>query len=213
MSFVLSKQQGWPEDSLKPVILGPFRSLRDGVTGYHAEEEPSKAGGATSGQNPSAEFFMWEHFTTKPYFHPVDTTVKPYPPLKKIGEIYTPWPSWLIVASTSTFPDPTSDTNLAELLDLFDRGIQEFEANPDGVVDLLETGELGCTYAEEDAREWMKDVKFAKPTTRGLDPRIVDNVVDVLKGAGVIAPEMSAAEAIKRVTGIPRQSLHAPPAV
>jgi hypothetical protein len=211
MSFVLSKQQGWPENALKPVVLGPFDALRDGVSGVHREEQGSQeqgsqpgSGSITGGQNPTAEFFMWEHFTTKPYFQPPDTTLKSHPPLKKIGEIYTPWPSWLIVASTSTFLQPAMDANLASLLDLFDRGIQEYEAGPDRVVKLLQSGDLGCIYAEDDAREWMKNVKFVKHNTKGLDPKIVRNVVDVLKEAGVIAQAMSAAEVIERVTGIPR---------
>jgi hypothetical protein len=213
MSFVLSKQQGWLEDSFNPVVLGPFPSLRNGVARFPTEDgDPTKAPAETNMPNPSADFFMWEQFTTKPYFQPVDPTTNPDPPLKKIGEIYTPWPSWLIVASTSSFPNPATDVNLENLLNLLDRGIQDFEANPDGVVNLLKTGELGCTYAEEDAREWMKDVKFAKPTTRGLDSKIVDNVVDVLKGATVIAEELSSTEAVKTVTAIPRSNFEAPAA-
>ncbi|KAL1970774.1 hypothetical protein VTN77DRAFT_2608 [Rasamsonia byssochlamydoides] len=194
MSFVLQQQQGWSEDALQTVALGPFGALRDGVAPFR--EEPKREG------HPAAEFFMWEHFTTKPYFHPNE--LKPNPPLKKIGEIYTPWPSWLIVASTTTFPDPERDANLAQLFSLLDEGIRAFENKPDEVVELLATGDLGCTYSEEDAREWMKDVRFVRDTTRGLDRKIVDNVADVLKTAGVIPLEMSNDEVAARVTGIPK---------
>jgi hypothetical protein len=194
MSFVLSQRGGWPADSLSTVSLGPFGALREGVTS-HNSEEPNQL------RKPTAEFFMWEHFTTKPYFH--QSELKPYPPLKKIGEIFTPWPSWLIVASTSTFPSPVEDSGLAKLFEFLDLGIKDFEANEDKVVELLGTGELGCIYTEEDAREWMKDVKFSS-ATKGLDRRIVENVVDVLKHAGVIAEDMGNDEAVARVTGIPR---------
>jgi hypothetical protein len=199
MSFVLQQQQGWPEDALKTVALGPFSALRDGVTLFREEDpafqqkEPNK---------PQAEFFMWEHFTTKPYFH--QNELKPYPPLKKIGEIYTPWPSWLIVASSSTFPDPEHDSNLTQLFKLLDEGIRGFAAKPDQVVEMLATGDLGCTYSEEDAKEWMKDVRFVHDTTRGLDRKIVENVADVLKAAGVIPQDMGNDEVVKRVTGIPK---------
>lgn len=199
MSFVLQQQQGWPEDALKTVALGPFGALRDGVTPFK-EEEPQQQ---QAKGKPAAEFFMWEHFTTKPYFHPNE--LRPNPPLKKLGEIYTPWPSWLIVASTTTFPEPEQDARLAQLFDLLDQGIRAFEARPDEVVELLSTGELGCTYSEEDAREWMKDVRFVRDTTRGLDAKIVENVADVLKKAGVIPLEMSNDEVVARVTGIRRQ--------
>ena len=190
MSFVLAQQQGWAADSLTAAPLGPFQALRNGVTG---DEQPS--------QTPTAEFFMWEHFTTKPYFHP--TTENPQPPLKKFGEIFTPWPSWLIVSSTSAFPDPGRDEKLQQLFQALDKGIQEFEADPAQAVKLLGTGELGCKYVEEDAKEWLKDVKFAKGT-RGVDRKVVEGVVDVLKVAGVIDPAMSNDEAVDRVVGIPR---------
>lgn len=190
MSFVLAQQQGWTADSLTTVPLGPFQALRNGVTG---DEQPS--------QIPTAEFFMWEHFTTKPHFHP--SPENPKPALKKFGEIFTPWPSWLIVSSTSTFANPENDEKLQQLFQAFDKGIQEFEADPSQVVRLLGTGELGCMYGQEDATEWLKDVKFAK-ATRGVDKKVVENVVDVLKVAGVIDTAMSNEEAISRVVGISR---------
>lgn len=194
MSFVLAQQQGWKSDSLTSVPLGPFGALRNGVTGQD-EARSDQA------PNPTAEFFMWEHFTTKPYFHA--TSEKPNPPLKKIGEIFTPWPSWMIVASTALFPDPEKDARLQSLFQALDRGIKDFEADTTHVVKLLGTGELGCNYIEEDATEWLKDVKFANGT-RGVDAKVIEGVVDVLKVAGVIDTGMSNGEAIRRVIGVPR---------
>ncbi|KAJ5108662.1 hypothetical protein N7456_005337 [Penicillium angulare] len=194
MSFVLAQQQGWQSDSLTSVPLGPFGALRNGVTGKD-EAKPEQA------PNPTAEFFMWEHFTTKPFFHP--TAEKPDVPLKNIGEIFTPWPSWMITASTALFPSPETDIRLMQLFEALDMGIKEFEADTDQVVQLLGTGELGCTYIEEDATEWLKDVKFTSGV-RGVDSGIINGVVDVLKVAGVIDPAMDNGDAIKRVIGIPR---------
>ncbi|KAF7720190.1 Nmt1/Thi5 family protein [Penicillium ucsense] len=194
MSFVLAQQQGWKPDGLTTVPLGPFGALRNGVTGQDEAKSDQEA-------NPTAEFFMWEHFTTKPFFHP--TSEKPNPPLKKIGEIFTPWPSWMIVASTAVFPDPQQDSRLQQLFQILDKGIQEFEANTSQVVTLLGTGELGCHYVEEDAKEWLKDVKFTN-ATRGVDHKVIEGVVDVLKVAGVIDTAMSNNEAVQRVVGISR---------
>lgn len=190
MSFVLAQQQDWAADSLTTAPLGPFQALRNGVTG---DEQPNNT--------PTAEFFMWEHFTTKPFFHP--TAEDPKPPLKKFSEIFTPWPSWLIVASTSTFPDPKHDEKLQQLFQVLDGGIQQFESDPAQAVKLLGTGELGCTYIEEDAKEWLKDVKFTK-TTRGVDRKVVEGVVDILKVAGVIDSSLDNEAAITRVVGIHR---------
>ncbi|EAU31236.1 conserved hypothetical protein [Aspergillus terreus NIH2624] len=190
MSFVLAQQQGWQPDSLATVPLGPFGALRNGVTGHDQQNG-----------EPTAEFFMWEHFTTKPYFHATAET--PRPPLKKIGEIYTPWPSWMIVASTAVFPDPQQDEQLAQLLRVLDQGVKDFEADTAQAVRLLGTGELGCTYGEEDATEWLKDVRFSHGV-RGVDRKMVEDVVDVLKVAGVIDEGMTNDEAVQRAVGIHR---------
>jgi ABC-type nitrate/sulfonate/bicarbonate transport system substrate-binding protein len=173
MAFVLAQQEGWlkqgkdqKSEGLTFVPIGPFSELRNGVTGG------------------DADFFMWEHFTTKPYFHGDDT------PLKNIGEIYTPWPSWHIAASSKTFPDPENDERLAQLFSTLDEGVKDFKSNPDQGITMLGTGELGCHYTEEDAREWLKGVKFFD-STRGVSGDTMDGVVKVLQSAGVIEPSMS----------------------
>lgn len=194
MSFVLAQKQSWPlSDPLTPVVLGPFPSLRDGVTGIKdASEHVAPL--------PSADFFMWEQFTTKPYFHA--SSENPSPPLKKVSEIFTPWPSWHIAASTSTFPTPANDTRLTQLLAALDSGIAAFQADTDHAIKLLGTGELGCRYTEADAKEWLKDVRFAQSGTRGVNKAVVENVVDVLKVAGVVPKEITTEEAVKRVAPI-----------
>jgi hypothetical protein len=171
MAFVLAQQEGWLQqtsdsksEGLTIVPLGPFKDLRDGVT--------SAAG----------DFFMWEHFTTKPYFHGEDT------PLKKIGEIYTPWPSWHIAASRSTFPSPASDETLQQIFQSLDQGIKTFNADTDAAIAMLGTGEAQCHYSQEDGNEWLKDVQFVQGT-RGVDSAVMGGVVDVLKTAGVVGSD------------------------
>lgn len=173
MAFVLAQQEGWlrqtkdqKSEGLTIVPLGPFKDLRDGVT------------------SSTADFFMWEHFTTKPYFHGEDS------PLKKIGEIYTPWPSWHIAASRSTFPDPASDDTLKQIFEAFDKGVKSFAADTDSAIKMLGTGEAQCHYSEEDGREWLKDVKFVEGT-RGVDAGVMSGVVDLLKTANVIGGDVA----------------------
>lgn len=174
MAFVLAQQEGWTsllEDSkaLDIVPLGPLADLIAGVTGKEGAES-------------AADYFMWEHFTTKPHFHAEES------PLKKIGEIYTPWPSWHVAASEKTFPDPESDERLATVFEVLDRGIKKFNNDPEVGVRLLGTGEVGCHYGEEDAREWLKKAEFADGT-RGVDPQVLTDVLKVLQGAGVVDQE------------------------
>lgn len=190
MAFVLAQQEGWlekdKEGGLEIVPVGPFKELRDAVGGdWKGGDDKEKLKG---------EFFMWEHFTTKGYFTGPDAE------LKKVGEIYTPWPSWHIAASTSTFPKPEDDERLRSIFEALDQGIAEYDGTGGKYLGLLETGELGCHYGEEDAREWAKGVRFVPPEegTRGVKKSVLEGVVKVLKGAGVIG-EGESVDGIRRI--------------
>jgi hypothetical protein len=157
MSFVLADSQSWLSPSSPPPFeflpLQTFEKLRNGV------------------HDGTADFFMWEHFTSKRYYDSGE--------IKRIGEIYTPWPSWQIVASTSL---PSNDSRVEELFGKLDQGIRYFEGNKEESVKYISTN---LDYSEEDAREWLKTVKFAKGT-RGVDVGVVEKTVGVLRKAGVL---------------------------
>lgn len=174
MGFVLADQQGWlpqqpaeasssstsPSASSSPysdfVILNTFENLRKAVN---------------SGE---ADFFMWEHFTSKRYYDSGE--------IRKVGEIYTPWSSWKIVASTKLVRDGQLDLRLHNLFEKLDKGIQYFNENNEEAVSYIST-ELD--YSEEDAKEWLKTVRF--PTrTQGVDLSVVEKTVATLRKAGVL---------------------------
>jgi hypothetical protein len=57
-------------------------------------------------------------------------------------------------------------------------------------------------YSEEDAREWLKTVKFPKGT-KGVDIAVVEKTVTILKKAGVVGDGGLKSEAM---VGISRTS-------
>jgi ABC-type nitrate/sulfonate/bicarbonate transport system substrate-binding protein len=172
MSFVLADQQGWLDTSSDsppfPVeALNTFSNLRDGVN------------------NGTADFFMWEHFTSKRYYDNGE--------IKRIGEIYTPWSSWKIVAvndlmhpanwsSTANASKPALKEELKDVLIKINKGVKHFEENPEEAVHYISTK---LDYSEEDAREWMKTVQFARDV-RGVDRKVVEKTVDILRKANVL---------------------------
>lgn len=164
MGFVLADQHGWLSSSpvntspySDTVILHTFANLRNAVN---------------SGE---ADFFMWEHFTSKRYYDSGE--------IRKIGEIYTPWSSWKIVASTSLAgAGGVSDPRLEDLFEKLDQGIKYFNENQEEAITYIST-ELD--YSEEDAREWMKTVRFPLKTA-GVDIKVITNTVGVLRKAGVL---------------------------
>ena len=122
----------------------------------------------------TADFFMWEHFTSKRYYDNGE--------IKRIGEIYTPWPSWHIVAR----PEIIGDERLEEVLEKLNLGIQYFRKHQEEAVHYIST-ELD--YSAEDAKEWLKTVKFAEDV-RGVRGSVVEETATVLKKAGVLEQEV-----------------------
>ncbi|KAH7212697.1 hypothetical protein ACKRZS_001187 [Fusarium odoratissimum] len=162
MGFVLGDQQGWltPGAAEKPfsdtVVLNNFENLRNAVN---------------SGE---ADFFMWEHFTSKKFYDSGE--------IRRVGEIYTPWSSWKIVAST-TLTQNGLDARVKDLFGKLDQGIKHFNDNQEEAVAYISSS-LG--YTEPDAREWLKTVRF--PTkTEGVRAEVVQNTVSILRKAGVLA--------------------------
>jgi ABC-type nitrate/sulfonate/bicarbonate transport system substrate-binding protein len=169
MSFVLADQQGWLDTSSGsppfPVeVLNTFANLRDAVN------------------NSTADFFMWEHFTSKRYYDNGE--------IKRIGDIYTPWSSWKIVASNALVDSTDSKSPLKEQLEdalqKINKGVKHFEENQEEAVQYISTK---LDYSEEDAREWLKTVQFSKDV-RGVDPAVVEKTVSILQKAGVLTPDV-----------------------
>jgi ABC-type nitrate/sulfonate/bicarbonate transport system substrate-binding protein len=169
MSFVLADQQGWLDTSSDsppfPVeVLNTFANLRDAVN------------------NSTADFFMWEHFTSKRYYDNGE--------IKRIGDIYTPWSSWKIVASNALVDSTDSKSPLKEQLEdalqKINKGVKHFEENQEEAVQYISTK---LDYSEEDAREWLKTVQFSKDV-RGVDPAVVEKTVSILQKAGVLTADV-----------------------
>lgn len=166
IGFVLADRQGWLADanatasSTSPfsdfVVLDTFENLRKAVN------------------TGEADFFMWEHFTSKRYYDSGE--------IRKVGEIYTPWSSWKIVASTQLTKGGQLDPRLHTLFEKLDQGIKHFGENKQEAVDYIST-ELD--YSAEDAQEWMKTVRF--PThTQGVQLEVIEKTVGILRKAGVL---------------------------
>ncbi len=72
MAFVHAKQQNW---DLKNLAFENVKNLNGALKALPKDQ---------------AQYFLWEHFTTKPY---VDTKI-----FRRLGDIPTPWPCFVLVA-------------------------------------------------------------------------------------------------------------------
>lgn len=76
MAHILGFEKNWKIDDLKFKVIGDFKKLRDSVNDISQEN--------------NTDAFLWEKFTTKP-FHDSNE-------IKKIGEIETKWPCFMIAS-------------------------------------------------------------------------------------------------------------------
>lgn len=164
MSYVLADQQGWLA-STSSSDVGPFKD-------FVVLQTFDKLRAAVN--DGTADFFMWEHFTSKKYYDSGE--------IRRVGEIYTPWPSWKITASTTTVPDPAKDRRLRDLFTKLDQGVKYFGEHQDEAVQYISTA---LDYSKEDATEWLKTVRFCTETA-GVNVKVIDNCIAILRKAGVL---------------------------
>ena len=154
MGFVFAEEMRWLSPfagmPFTPYPLNNFALLRKAVqTGY-------------------VDFFLWENFTCRKYHQMGE--------IRRIGEVYSPWSSWKIVARD------TKDQRLGPALDCISKGIVYFDEHHDEAVEHINTT---MDYSAEDAREWLKTVKFAKDVRR-VDHVTVGKAIAMLRRANVL---------------------------
>lgn len=152
MSFVLGLQQKF-QNPFNFKVLNTFQNLRDSVN------------------NSESDIFMWEYFTTKKYYDNCE--------IKKIGEIYTPWSSWVITAESSV-EKPFVDAFLKGTQD----GINYYKEHESEALDyILENLDYNN---KNDLQEWANRVKFASDVFRIQHDKNITATMDVLLQANVL---------------------------
>ncbi|KAI5962683.1 uncharacterized protein KGF55_003759 [Candida pseudojiufengensis] len=165
MSFVLAHQLGFQKfEEFK--ICSNFKNLRNSVN--HSGSDDIE----------NSDFFMWEYFTSKKYYDNNE--------IKKIGEIYTPWPSWVIVGSSTSIE--TKSKEISNFIKAVNKGINYFNNHLDEAIEYIGNN---LDYSIEDAKNWTKTVEFnSEIGEKPLDwDKIVTKTTNVLKDAGVLKDE------------------------
>ncbi|AAS51495.1 ACR269Cp [Eremothecium gossypii ATCC 10895] len=153
MSYVLALQRGFRRPFAAHPVCHTFAGLRAAVN------------------DGAADAFLWEHFTSKRYHDAGE--------IRLLGNIPTPWPSWVLVKHTALEP-----AALAAFAAALDDGIAHFEAHPEAAVALITQH---FDYSAEDAAAWRTTVRFHRPCCTLHDrTAVVDATLAVLQAAGVL---------------------------
>ena len=130
MAYVNAQNQGWDTNTLQFEVVNNL----DGAVGALT--------------NGTADYFMWEHFTTKPL---VDGGT-----FRRVGDCPTPWPCF-VIAATDEFISKNKSA-LSHVLEVINLYTEEFKGIPS--IDRS----LSNSYAQklEDIKEWLAVTKWSQ---------------------------------------------------
>lgn len=171
MLFVLGLQRQFaPPFFADFTINHTFKNLRDLV---------NLVDGVDGGVSDA---FMWEYFTSKRYYDLGE--------IKQIGEIYTPWPLWVVTARLELVA--TQLDALKGFVEAVRQGVAYFELHQNEAAEYIYTH---LDYSEEDARAWLKTVRFSSNPGLVDWDRVVTKTAEVLTTAGVLTDDKATIDA------------------
>lgn len=145
MAFVQAKNEGWDPNTLQFEVIdnleGAIESLNMGT----------------------ADYFMWEHFTTKPI---VDAGI-----FTRLADCPTPWPCFMLVGTSRfTQENPSIVDHIKEVINLY---TTEFKGIPS--IDRTLANRYGQKL--EDIQEWLSLTSWSQ---KQLAEDVLRNVLDTL---------------------------------
>ena len=147
MAIVNAFNQGWNVENLKFKVIGNLQGGIDALT------------------NGDADYFMWEHFTTKPL---VDNGT-----FRRVDNCPTPWPCFVVAVRNEVLENNASEVK--KVLDIINAQTTNFKEIED--IDKI----LAKRYEQklEDIQKWLKITEWndGKPITKNLITRIQNKMV------------------------------------
>jgi ABC-type nitrate/sulfonate/bicarbonate transport systems, periplasmic components len=147
MAIVNAYNLGWDISKLKFKVVGNLE------------------GGITALSNGTADYFMWEHFTTKPY---VDKGI-----FKRLADCPTPWPCFVIAVREDVLNKYPEEVKA--ILNIINAETSGFKSLPN----LANTLSIRYNQKVEDIKAWLKITKWNSktPITKHLITRIQNKMV------------------------------------
>jgi ABC-type nitrate/sulfonate/bicarbonate transport system substrate-binding protein len=165
MAIVNACNQGWDVSKLKFKVIGDLQGGIDALT------------------NGEADYFMWEHFTTKPL---VDKGI-----FRRVDDCPTPWPCFVVAVRNEVLKNNFKE--IKEVLEIINYQIKDFKKIDN--IDKI----LAKRYGQKlkDIQQWLKITEWndGKPITKNLIARIQNkmvqfNVIEEKKNSGEFIKNM-----------------------
>jgi ABC-type nitrate/sulfonate/bicarbonate transport system substrate-binding protein len=147
MAIVNAYNQGWDVNNLKFKVIGNLQGGIDALT------------------NGEADYFMWEHFTTKPL---VDNGT-----FRRVDDCPTPWPCFVIAVRNEVLENNFDEVK--KVLDIINHETKNFKQ----IENIDKT--LAKRYEQqlEDIQQWLDITEWndGKPMTKNLITRIQNKMI------------------------------------
>ncbi len=168
MAIVNAYKQGFDESKLQYEIVKDIDGAVDALT---------------SGK---ADYFMWEHFTTKPL---VDSGI-----FKRIDSVSTPWPCFVIAVRDEVLTHHNDD--IKQIIKVINKQLKLFK-KPLENDDLIQL--LSDRYHQkiEDVKEWLAITKWNRKKT--ISKKLISTIQNKLVQFNVIETEVHPKYLIKKV--------------
>ena len=148
MSYVNAQHRNWNMEDLKFEIVNNLEGAVDAL------------------ENDKAQYFMWEHFTTKPL---VDNKT-----FRLVADCPTPWPCFVIAAREESIRKDSE--RLKKMLEVLNSETKDFKLQRD--IDVM----LSERYQQklEDIRKWLDLTRWSQEQISAVDLENVQNTLSNL---------------------------------
>lgn len=156
------------------------------ITNLQYEIVKNLEGGIEALTNRTADYFLWEHFTTKPY---VDSGI-----FRRVDNITTPWPCFVMAVRDEVLEHQSDD--IKQIIKVINKQLKLFK-------EPLENNELIQLFSEryqqktDDVREWLAITQWNRKKT--ISKKLINTIQNKLGQFNVIENEVQANHLIKKV--------------
>lgn len=151
MAYVNAEQQGWETNDMQFEIVNTLDGAIDALT------------------EGRADYFMWEHFMTKPI---VDKGI-----FRRISDCPTPWPCFVIAVRNEVLENDADA--IGTVLDIINQTTEEFKDIPS--IDRTLAERYGQKI--EDIQEWLKLTHWSQ---KKLEKKTFEKVQSQLSALGIM---------------------------
>ena len=156
------------------------------VTNLEYETVKNLKGGIEALTNGTADYFLWEHFTTKPL---VDKGI-----FRRIDNITTPWPCFVMAVRDEILEDQSDD--IKQIINVINKQLKLFK-EPLENDDLIRLFSERYQQKKEDIKEWLAITKWNRKKT--ISKKLINTIQNKLVQFNVIENEVQANHLIEKV--------------